>query len=75
MRDIDAVEARARHELATTENNLLTELLSATLESAEAQAFMARIPTVSSLMVPTARLAELVGLGEDGEGPGDGETV
>lgn len=61
MTDIDAVEAKARYELARVENQLLTDLLTDALESNDAKVFMARIPAVSALMVPTARLAELIG--------------
>lgn len=61
MADIDAVEAKARYELARVENQLLTDLLTDALESSDAKVFMARIPAVSTLMVPTARLAELIG--------------
>jgi hypothetical protein len=68
LADIDAMEARARHELARQENALLTDLLTGALQSADAQAFMARIPQVSDLMVPAARIAEIVG-------PMDGGTT
>lgn len=65
LKDIEAVEQNARHELAVAENELLTELLTGSLESAEARAFVNRIPSVSALMIPTARLAALVGPTEE----------
>jgi hypothetical protein len=68
LRDIDAVEAKARHELSVTENRLLTDLLTTGLQSVEAQQFIGRIPEISSLMIPTARLAELLGPDEDQQG-------
>jgi hypothetical protein len=61
LAEIEAVEARARHELDTAENQLLTDLLTEALESAEAHQFLGLIPTVSTLMIPTGRLAALVG--------------
>lgn len=64
LRDTDALEAKARHELSVTENRLLTDLLTGGLESAEAREFIGRIPEASSLMIPTARLAELLGPSE-----------
>jgi hypothetical protein len=61
LRDIEAIEAKARHDLSVTENRLLTDLLTSGLASAEARDFLGRIPEVSALMIPTARLAELLG--------------
>jgi hypothetical protein len=61
LADIDAVESRAHHELARTENDLLTDLLTRGLETAEAREFINRVPTASALMVPTSALAALVG--------------
>lgn len=67
--DIEAITKQALHELASTENALLTDLLTSGLETAEAREFIDRIPTVSTLMIPTARLTAIVGpadsIGED----------
>lgn len=55
------IEARVRKallELARQENELLTELATSALESADSRAFFARIPSVSEL-VPSYRLKEL----------------
>lgn len=71
LADIDAVEAQALHQLARTENDLLTDLLTGGLESADARAFIARIPSASALMVPAASLAALVGALDD---PADERT-
>lgn len=55
---IDAQVRQAQLSLARQEANLLTDLASDAVESAEARAFLRRIPTVSEL-VPAVRLAEL----------------
>lgn len=58
VRRIDAQVRQAQLALARQEANLLTDLASDAVESAEARAFLRRIPTVSEL-VPAVRLAEL----------------
>jgi hypothetical protein len=65
-RKIDAQVADALLRLDREEADLLRSLSVGALESAEAHAFLAGIPTVSQL-VPSTRLAELeIALGEDG---------
>ncbi len=62
---INAIEARVQQaltELARQENELLTELAVAALETAEAKEFFGRIPNVADL-VPAYRLAQLAGPG------------
>lgn len=57
-KQIDARCRAALLELERREVDLLTELATSALESAEAVAFMGRIPTVSEL-VPASRLREI----------------
>jgi len=57
-RAIDAKVKAALLELERREVDLLAELATTALESAEAKAFMVRIPTVSEL-VPASRLLEI----------------
>lgn len=61
--EIDKQVARALVELERRENELLTQLATSALESAEAQAFFNRIPSVSEL-VPAYRLAEIAAMGD-----------
>lgn len=56
--EIEAKVARAKRELDRREAELLTELAVSGLESADAKAFFARIPSVTEL-VPSYRLPEL----------------
>lgn len=56
--DIETRVKRALLELERQENELLTELATSALESAESRAFFARIPSVTEL-VPAYRLQEL----------------
>lgn len=56
---VDATVAAAYVELDRKEADLLEELATGALESAEAQEFLARIPKVSDL-VPASRVEELV---------------
>jgi hypothetical protein len=58
VRDIEAKVKAALLELERREVDLLAELATTALESAEARAFMVRIPTVSEL-VPASRFAEI----------------
>lgn len=55
---VDATVAAAHVELDRREADILEELATGALESAEAQEFLARIPKVSEL-VPASRLEEL----------------
>lgn len=57
-RDVEAKVKAALLELERREVDLLTELATTALGSAEAKAFMVRIPTVSEL-VPASRLLEI----------------
>jgi hypothetical protein len=66
---IDAQVRQTQLALARQEANLLTDLASDAVESAEARAFLRRIPTVSEL-VPAVRLQELEQRLQ-GEQPGD----
>lgn len=56
--EIERQVRAALHELERQENELLTELATSALQSTEAQAFFARIPSVSQL-IPAYRLKEI----------------
>ncbi len=56
--DIERKVADAKRQLLRLENDLLTELATSALESAEAKAFFARIPKVTEL-VPSYRMQQI----------------